>query len=505
MKKHIAFALALLFYASTLPWSVSAAPPKAKFSDLVLTDGGPFISARANASFDNVLATAANKTILVDSTITISVDKTIPSTVGVCVIKGGSFAVASGKTLTINGSFIAGLYRVFSGAGTVVFGVGSIPEAYPQWWGGNPDGTSSTAAISSAITATSKTYLSEGTWLANIDLSNTDKKHIYGAGIKTIILTDSASEPVIKIISDVSAVGQTRIHDLTLNGNNLVDGIYFDYTGPLGVYLSHVSDINIYNVASGIYLSSKAAGGPQLFANKFSNITITKFSKFGIYNSGTPEATNVGGGPYNIWENFAIYQPGDNTYAVYNVGGSNTFTHFSIEGVWYNYAPSCIFNNITIEQFGSQTVFPIAYAFYMPQGSYAVINGLQIIDTLNLFDNTVFGIGVGFAASINGITITNPNNPSKPINVLNDFMGGVFNGCYVPAGSPKIDTYADPTILKRWTFNGCAPIFTDGRTFGTGTATIGDNVILPGLPTSADAGSKKLYYNVADNVVKYAP
>ena len=48
MKKHIAFTLALLFYASILPWGIPSvgAAPKAKFSDLIL-EGGPWVDVRA--------------------------------------------------------------------------------------------------------------------------------------------------------------------------------------------------------------------------------------------------------------------------------------------------------------------------------------------------------------------------------------------------------------------------------------------------------------------------
>ena len=44
--------------------------------------------------------------------------------------------IASGVTLTINGSFSAGPYQVFdtSSGGTVVFGEGSAVEYYPEWW-----------------------------------------------------------------------------------------------------------------------------------------------------------------------------------------------------------------------------------------------------------------------------------------------------------------------------------------------------------------------------------
>jgi len=42
--------------------------------------------------------------------------------------------VEAGYTLTINGSFSAGLYQVFSGDGAVLFTSGAVCEVYPEWW-----------------------------------------------------------------------------------------------------------------------------------------------------------------------------------------------------------------------------------------------------------------------------------------------------------------------------------------------------------------------------------
>jgi hypothetical protein len=54
---------------------------------------------------------------------------------------GAVLTVANGVTLTINGPFQAGLYQVFSCAGTgqVVFGKPSVERLVPQWWGAKGD------------------------------------------------------------------------------------------------------------------------------------------------------------------------------------------------------------------------------------------------------------------------------------------------------------------------------------------------------------------------------
>ncbi len=100
----------------------------------------------------------------------VSADLTVNSNIHLVAQKGADIQIATTKTLTINGGFEAGLYQVFSWAGTgkVVFGTGAIKEAYLQWWGAQ-SGLSydCSAALTAAATAigTGQTLRStDGTW-----------------------------------------------------------------------------------------------------------------------------------------------------------------------------------------------------------------------------------------------------------------------------------------------------------------------------------------------------
>lgn len=85
-------------------------------------------------------------------TYTISADKS--TTYDFRVPKGVIFSVSAGKTLTINASFEAGLYKIFDGSGTVV----GLSKTYPEWWTNNttPGTTSMVSAIQGAVNALSK-------------------------------------------------------------------------------------------------------------------------------------------------------------------------------------------------------------------------------------------------------------------------------------------------------------------------------------------------------------
>jgi hypothetical protein len=80
----------------------------------------------------------------------VAADVTVPATLTLQFGPGGSLAIATGITVTINGYVIAGLYKIFSctGTGKVVFGIGSVPEIFAEWWG--MDGAAVQAAIDAA-------------------------------------------------------------------------------------------------------------------------------------------------------------------------------------------------------------------------------------------------------------------------------------------------------------------------------------------------------------------
>jgi len=89
-------------------------------------------------------------------TYTVSADKTLASTIALEVPCGVIYSVASGKTLTINGPLKAGIYQIFSGDGSVVFGAGCGTEVRPSWFGVAGDGsTDDSTAFEKALLAAS--------------------------------------------------------------------------------------------------------------------------------------------------------------------------------------------------------------------------------------------------------------------------------------------------------------------------------------------------------------
>lgn len=93
------------------------------------------ISTSDYSSFLNAVNAAVGKTLLVNSAVVIGSNLTVPSTVNVVVEPPGQFSVDGGQTLTIVGELQAGAFRIFYGAGSVVFGTTSRSISPKIWFG----------------------------------------------------------------------------------------------------------------------------------------------------------------------------------------------------------------------------------------------------------------------------------------------------------------------------------------------------------------------------------
>ncbi len=105
--------------------------------------------------------------------------------------RGAIIEVPSGKILTINGGFDAGLSQTFfcSGTGKVVFGAGSVKEVYPQWWGAKGDDSADDyTALQAAFSSGHKVFLPPGSYRYSTQLVPVTHQVISGAGMNLTIL-----------------------------------------------------------------------------------------------------------------------------------------------------------------------------------------------------------------------------------------------------------------------------------------------------------------------------
>ena len=124
-----------------------------------LLKAGPFFNAREFVSINAAVAAigSTEATLVVSEQETLTASLTIPSTLSLLVLKGGSIVTTS-YVLTVYGKIEAGFYQIFSGTGTVVY----TGKKYPEWWGAIDDSgvTDNLAAINYALGAGGESELS---------------------------------------------------------------------------------------------------------------------------------------------------------------------------------------------------------------------------------------------------------------------------------------------------------------------------------------------------------
>lgn len=290
---------------------------------------------------------------------------TIPAGIRLVFERGAIISIATGVTLTINGTVSAGPYQIFtcSGTGSVVFGVGTNDRVYCEWWATNttPGTTNMTSALVAARTAFGGDILLLGTTYL-VD-ANSLKYSAAGQGI----VGQGAARTIIK---NNSTTGFVISRDLTVSGNLpncKLQGVTIDMDskGSVGVMWegmgqgatdtggSYIKDVCVKNVPTGtfsyndgngastyeiagVYVKS-VSGHSGAFRNLLEQITVIGISdishgKYGIYLTGTKNPT---GNRANFNTLIRCYAKYFEKGIVNDYGNDNTF--FDCEGTDCDY------------------------------------------------------------------------------------------------------------------------------------------------------------------------
>jgi len=146
---------------------------------------------------------------LITGTYTISADKTVTTDLGY-IPKGVVYSVATGKTLTLNGTFSAGAYQIFAGAGTVTLST-NVPQVCVDWFGTNTT-PGTTDMITAINAATNSITTGEVRFLGNI------------YAVSATILSSTALHPIkFKGTGKIEATGGTRIKWIGGNSDSIIE------------------------------------------------------------------------------------------------------------------------------------------------------------------------------------------------------------------------------------------------------------------------------------------
>lgn len=355
-------------------------------------------------------------TLVIFSRQNVTDDITVPSNVSLMFSSVGSLNISAGKTVTINGALEAGLYQIFEGDGSVVFGSGLVKEVYPQWWGAKGDDvTDDTVEIQAAIdaaelgikrvyfpTPTSK-YLISDRLLIDAALVR-----VLGSGFGCIIRQSTWEKPVFEVRADYVSI----------------DGFYLQSTEEKTVIEGNTDGEPTRNYCAGVYLANS-----EFY--RLTNLFVDGFC-MGISPRGETDGTtlNEGGFIQNIWgknldqglliqqqkrfiaENIYIFDiedtQGHPTHCVYTTGGS-LLTHNE----------DLIFNNLTTwdnAESGAGRAFEFKYVKGLLANNLFASNHAGLIGTRCLESaiiTNVNGHDMAETVAVNGLIEIKGNSESK--------------------------------------------------------------------------------------------
>jgi hypothetical protein len=199
---------------------------------------------------------SSEETLIIHNQQNVIANKTVPSNITLKFQQGGSLNISSGKTVTINGHVEAGLYQIFSGSGTVVFGSGSVKEVYPQWWGAKGDDVADDkAALDAAILAHLHVELQAVTYRYSGKMSGlgvTGRK-MQGKGSERTII--HFVDNTVTALVEITNVGfaDMRLSGITFKGPGKAEGAnikgFYSHDNIFEPSLNSLEDIRITDVS----------------------------------------------------------------------------------------------------------------------------------------------------------------------------------------------------------------------------------------------------------------
>lgn len=203
----------------------------------------------------NTTINGAEATIIFSpGTYKIGTSITIPSNITLFLTKGAMLSPDSGKIITINGPVEAGMWRIFTGSGTIA-GMTEVSGLYPQWFAGTAyqqvQAALDLAIVNDKAVVFTKMFNITGAGSLNINKANNswdlDRRVLYligeGGGIRKDDAGAIFTGPLHKI-GDISAI------DMRYQSVAGVGTVVWDCDKLIRITSSHCKYLNVDTVAS---------------------------------------------------------------------------------------------------------------------------------------------------------------------------------------------------------------------------------------------------------------
>lgn len=208
---------------------VGGSPAPFTIAGIIASDSTYELDASQYPSFAAAVAAAGSTNAILDvsRSLPVTANLTVPSNVVLFLKGAGALDISAGANVKINSPFSAPqMKQVFTGMGTVTFGVGKVKEVFAEWWGA--DGTA-VADSASAINAMIRAVPSSsgivqrliGTYKIGSQITATNVAGIYiqGSGKSTTIIQPTTALAGLSIIKFVNC-RDGYIRDLWIQGNS---------------------------------------------------------------------------------------------------------------------------------------------------------------------------------------------------------------------------------------------------------------------------------------------
>ena len=295
---------------------------------------------------------AAETTLIIHESTTVSTNVTVPSTLTVWFWGQGKLAVATGVTVTINGPLLAPDKQIFSltGTGVVRFGNSGLTIAKAIWWGLTLDNTGdNSTALQAAINAVTRATSTQ--FPMKLELPRGRIRYT-----TTLTIADTGDQAGISVWIAGPGHGNYQASSTVSPIENGSFETILNYTGSSIAIKTQVSRIKMggfcltsdtdgsgtTTATGGLQVGNSTVSGEASY-NHFYDMAISNFTTVNAWGA----ASHATVGQYGTyWENVSFNGNYDGYYVSESGGGFNTHTTFM----------NCAFQT------------SVRYGFHKPQG-----------------------------------------------------------------------------------------------------------------------------------------
>jgi hypothetical protein len=349
------------------------------------------------------------------------------------------------------------------------------------WFGADPTGSTNSidafnAATILALSTRQNLYIPKGTYKLNNSWiipgrSNASSILVKGDGARNTILdfTDSTDTICVQYgtpnsntlhggMSDFQISGPTR--NVSVNGTSVIegfsDGLVISSNAPYSNAFNTFSNIYMFRVKDGVTFAGLSSNTSSNFQNFFYNIMVEQFWGRGIFCDGAMNVFDGGFivGPYGP-TGYNTPGMGENSLAVYDYGGGNTYNNIPSEDQWVFNGSNTKVTRCTTELIQKTVAGTAAGRVVIRIGGGGVsIDGFTITTVTNVVVDQMMGI-YSQGVTLKNISYLNPGDDPRYVITYPILPSSTSSGTMENVSCPTVYGINHPALFgsaDNWSF-----------------------------------------------------